>query len=313
MNHNLPDAIAADLAQGAGFCARAWIIRPRNLPALGFTDHDRDLVVDGLICHAQSAFEAGQAEQTIGSRISQAGFRAALEAEGLDADALAKGLYDRAAVSLYLVRWREPQTIHLLWTGHFGAIRFSEHAFEVDLIGLQAALERPIGRVYARQCDAIIGDARCGVDLDQPAFARTMIVAAILDSGDIRVTAESESGAAGSDLAPVTAGFFTGGAADWLSGANQGQMTSVLADIVLPGEVSGDARQLRLADAPARQIAAGDRLRLRAGCDKIAATCRDKFANITNFRGFPFLPGADALLTGPQADARRDGGSRHRS
>lgn len=307
------DAIAEDLAQGAGFCARAWVIRPKILPALGFTDHDRDLLVDDVICRAQSAFEAGQAEQLIGSRISQAGFRAALAAEGLDADALARGLYDRAEARLYLVRWREPRAVRLLWTGHFGAVRFSEHAFEVDLIGEQAALERAIGRVYGRQCDAIIGDARCGVDLDQPAFAREMIVAALLDTGEISVAAAPVPGDAASITIPRPSGFFMGGAADWLSGANAGQATSVLADINLPGENAGAARQLRLADAPAFAIVAGDRLRLRAGCDKMAATCRDKFSNITNFRGFPFLPGADALLTGPQADPRRDGGSRNRS
>jgi uncharacterized phage protein (TIGR02218 family) len=32
-----------------------------------------------------------------------------------------------------------------------------------------------------------------------------------------------------------------------------------------------------------------------AGCDKTHHTCRAKFANIINFRGFPHMPGNDFL------------------
>ncbi|MFD2844660.1 phage BR0599 family protein [Paracoccus cavernae] len=41
---------------------------------------------------------------------------------------------------------------------------------------------------------------------------------------------------------------------------------------------------------------AGDQVRLSAGCDKRAETCRLKFANFLNFRGFPHLPTEDWLL-----------------
>ena len=34
----------------------------------------------------------------------------------------------------------------------------------------------------------------------------------------------------------------------------------------------------------------------RAGCDKRMATCTAKFANVANFRGFPKIPGQDAVL-----------------
>jgi hypothetical protein len=33
-------------------------------------------------------------------------------------------------------------------------------------------------------------------------------------------------------------------------------------------------------------------------CDKTAATCRQRYGNLLNFRGEPFLPGADAVLRG---------------
>ena len=44
-----------------------------------------------------------------------------------------------------------------------------------------------------------------------------------------------------------------------------------------------------MADAPQE----GDTLKLTAGCDKTFKTCREKFGNGLNFRGFPHLPGSD--------------------
>ena len=36
-----------------------------------------------------------------------------------------------------------------------------------------------------------------------------------------------------------------------------------------------------------------DTFTVTAGCDKHIATCRSKFANAVNFRGFPHMPGND--------------------
>jgi uncharacterized phage protein (TIGR02218 family) len=40
-------------------------------------------------------------------------------------------------------------------------------------------------------------------------------------------------------------------------------------------------------------IAAGDTFIVTAGCDKRFETCRDRFNNIVNYRGFPHIPGND--------------------
>jgi uncharacterized phage protein (TIGR02218 family) len=51
-------------------------------------------------------------------------------------------------------------------------------------------------------------------------------------------------------------------------------------------------------------VEAGDLIRLEAGCDKRVETCRQKFANLMNFRGFPFVPGEDWLVAIPATRAR---------
>ena len=57
-----------------------------------------------------------------------------------------------------------------------------------------------------------------------------------------------------------------------------------------------------------RPIVVGDQVRLVAGCDKTFATCKAKFANALNFRGFPHLPGNDAAYGYVVDGGRFDGG-----
>ena len=49
----------------------------------------------------------------------------------------------------------------------------------------------------------------------------------------------------------------------------------------------------------AEALAVGDTFVVTAGCDKRFTTCRDRFANTVNFRGFPSIPGNDFLIRYP--------------
>jgi uncharacterized phage protein (TIGR02218 family) len=71
------------------------------------------------------------------------------------------------------------------------------------------------------------------------------------------------------------------------------------------------AGTLELWQAMSEPIAPGDAFTVTAGCDKQFATCGAKFANTINFRGFPYMPGNDAVLATPSATQPLDGGSRY--
>jgi len=64
---------------------------------------------------------------------------------------------------------------------------------------------------------------------------------------------------------------------------------------------------LTLLEAPVRVIAEGDGFSIRAGCDKRMETCGAKFANTLNFRGFPHIPGQDAVLRYATKDGGHEG------
>jgi uncharacterized phage protein (TIGR02218 family) len=56
--------------------------------------------------------------------------------------------------------------------------------------------------------------------------------------------------------------------------------------------------------------ATGHAFQVTAGCDKLFATCRGKFANQLNFRGFPHIPGNDYVMRYPKSeDPKLDGSS----
>ena len=47
------------------------------------------------------------------------------------------------------------------------------------------------------------------------------------------------------------------------------------------------------------EVQVGDIVSLLAGCDGNLDTCIQKFNNVANFRGEPYIPGSDYLMTYP--------------
>ena len=52
-----------------------------------------------------------------------------------------------------------------------------------------------------------------------------------------------------------------------------------------------------------------DAFTITAGCDKHFKTCKAKFDNSANFRGFPHVPGIDFALAVPDGGGKNDGES----
>src|SRR5262249_143409 len=157
----------------------------------------------------------------------------------------------------------------------------------------QAPLNVPVGRVFSRFCDADLGDARCGFDLSDPDFHGAGVVSAVLSGTSFRATG----------LEAFAAGWFTRGRIVWADGG-QGEVRA--------HRVEAGGAVMDVLDAPGDVLAIGAAFTITVGCDKAHATCRDRFANVANFRGFPHMPGNDAIQAGPSNAAPLDGGSRFR-
>jgi hypothetical protein len=105
----IPAALAAHLAEGATTLCRAWRLTRRDGTALGFTDHDRDLVFDGTIFAARTGLEAAEANQELGFAVGGGEVAGALVSAGLTEADIAAGRYDDAKVESWIVNWAEPE------------------------------------------------------------------------------------------------------------------------------------------------------------------------------------------------------------
>jgi len=83
-----------------------------------------------------------------------------------------------------------------------------------------------------------------------------------------------------------------------------------LSGLVKRDHLDGEMRVIELWHPLRADVRVGDLLRLVAGCDKRAVTCRLKFQNFYNFQGFPDVPGDDWSISDPSRSSSLDGGSR---
>ncbi|MEX0853649.1 MAG: DUF2163 domain-containing protein [Bauldia sp.] len=285
--------LAAHLATGVTTLCRCWRVARSDGVVLGFTDHDRAIDFDAVSYEPQSGFDASEDTAAAGFAVGGLEVLGALASDRLDATDLAAGLYDDAEVSVFLVNWTTPAERHLLRLGHVGEVTRADGAFRAEIRGLAAALDEPNGRLFRHTCDADLGDQRCGVNLDDPAFRGEGAVAAAASRR--RFTAGGLDGFAD--------GWFERGRLAWTSGANIGRAMEVRAHRPVDGTAL-----IELWQPMHFAIAAGDAFIVTAGCDKLFATCGAKFANAVNFRGFPHMPGNDFALSYARTGDVNDGG-----
>jgi len=90
----------------------------------------------------------------------------------------------------------------------------------------------------------------------------------------------------------VQAGYYDDGLITFTSGNNSGLSFQVK---------YWDGVTLTLSSALFAACADGDTFVISPGCDHTVSTCVQKFNNIDNFRGFPSMPGQDAIMLYPDA------------
>jgi len=160
---DIPDEMAARIESGAAGLCHVWRLERTDGTATGFTDHDRDLTVDGVVCRSASGWTAGAAESAVGLAAGSASAAGVLDDVAITEADVTAGLFDGARVELWRVDWAQPDLKVRLWSGTLARIRRESEAFVAELEGPLAKLERVVGRTYGRMCDARLGDARCGI------------------------------------------------------------------------------------------------------------------------------------------------------
>lgn len=278
----LPASFEAKLASGVTTLCWCWKLERVDGVVQGFTDHDRNVVFDGVVYEAAAGFTASEIKDSVGLSVDNLEVTSALRSNQLEEADLAAGIYDDAKVEIYRVDWTEPDDRALMRSGSLGEVRRSGDEFSAEVRGLAHYLQQPSGRLFQFGCDADVGDGRCKVDLNQAAYEGLGTIATVIT--DRRFTATG--------LDTFAHEWFTRGLIKILDGAAANQEIEVKSHESLGGIVTLEAW------APLRQpLVVGQTFKVFAGCDKTLGVCVAKFGNAVNFRGFPHMPGNDFVTT----------------
>ena len=285
----MPRAISAELkahlAQDSTTIAQCCkVIRQPDTPSelvFGFTTLNEDIVFEGVTYKASTGISASEFASRAALNVDSMEIIGALDSVAItEADVLA-GLWDKANVEFFIVNYKDLSMGRLIISGGTtGQITSHDTQFVAELFGIMQNLQQSFGRAYLSSCDADYGDARCG---HNPAsLTNGQVSSTVTDVTSQRLFDDST-------LAAATL-WYDGGTVEWTSGLNSGVTSEVKAF------TSGGTVELQLPTPFA--IVVGDGFTITVGCDKTAPTCRDKFTNKINFRGFDKIPGRNRLLSG---------------
>lgn len=292
---SLPQALIDRIESGSATLCHVWLLTRTDGVKFGFTDHDRDLVVDGVTCLAATGWTAGAAETALGFSPGNLAASGVLDSAAITETDIRLGRFDHAAIELRRVDWQQPSLSVSLWQGNLSKLTREGERFTAEIEGPLGALDRVVGRTYGRLCDADLGDSRCGLAVNDPAY-----------TGQGQLVSVTGRKLVLSGLDGFDSGWFSGGLVTPLGGP--------ALTIAAHSTRSDGKAVLVLQSVPSSALSAiltvGKACTVRAGCDKAYATCKAKFANHLNFQGFPHIPGDDFLSLYPVEGEANSGGSR---
>ena len=283
------------LQSGLTHVCQCWAVTRTDGVVLGFTDHDMALTFDGISFEADSGMTAKALSNTTGLSVDNTEAVGLLSAERITETDIAAGRYDNAEVVIWQVQWDNVDARQIRFRGTLGEITRNGAEFQAELRGLSEALNQPQWRSYLKTCSAVLGDTACAVDVVSDArFVAEVEVDRATDGQRFSLAT----------LVPFNDRWFENGILVGVNGVAAGLTALIKHDRLVSGR-----REVLLWQPLRVAVSAGDQFQLVAGCDKRAETCRDKFANLINYQGFPHIPGDDWLMAVPRSDGQNDGGS----
>lgn len=146
--------------------ALCWRVQRRDGVCLGFTSHDRDLVIDHLRYRSAPGMLPSAITITDRFEAHTLDVSGALTSDAITDEDLRAGRWDRASVTIFMVDWENPTGERIpLARGELGDVSALGNGFSAELRGPTALLDRPVSEQTSPECRAELGDRRCRVDM----------------------------------------------------------------------------------------------------------------------------------------------------
>lgn len=279
--------------------ARLYKIVRKDGTVFTFTDFDRDISTRGYEAYFSDGdpstggwvYEAALGlvqptaiENKSDLSVDNQEVTAVIDSITIKENELRYGIWDSADVEIRLVNWADlTQGEVKLRKGALGALELKNGILTAEVLGLTNALQILQGRSFGPPCDAELGDIRCKKVVQ-------------VDAGTCNTNPSIGTNDA-HHIAPYSGldnrvDYYTDGLLTFTSGLNSGLSFQIK---------YWDGHTLTLTQALFAVVANNDAFQIQPGCDKTIATCKSKFDNVVNFRGFPSMPGQDAIMQYPDS------------
>ncbi len=292
---DFPQDLAEHLQTGATSFCRCWFVQRQDGQTYGFTDHDDDIAFDGMVFQADTGVSASALEQTTGLSVDNTEASGALSSRSITELDIQAGRFDGAEITSWLINWADVSQRVLQFRGYFGEVTRGAGAFRVELRGLTEALNSDQGRIYQAQCCSQGENCVCSNGLSSTQIGVSLHADTIID----RRILNFNSGLEGFD-----ARWFSQGKLIVETGEGAG-----LSALIKNDRIKGGVRQIELWEELRLDVTTNDLLRLEVGCAGKAAAYKERFGDLTDFRGFPHIPGEDWLAAYPRSRDENSGES----
>lgn len=182
----VPEGLLRRLRAQDAIIATCWAVTLDDGTQVGFTSHDEPIVYNGLTHNPANGMSADATQQK-GDFSSSNGSSKIIYSVEVDETDVRGGRWDGATVEFF---WIDPENPELgivqLQSGFLGEITTDQVNFTVELRSQLDLLSQPFGHLYNLECDAQLGDSRCGVHTNPETWlASTTYVANV--AGDARI------------------------------------------------------------------------------------------------------------------------------
>jgi len=257
----------------------AWCIRIQCIAGLTIrlTSYPLDLIMsNATVYKTDSGYSTATFSSSTGFSPAVIDLEGIAEIAGISRDQIASGIFDNARIYIFKCNYLSPvEDYEEITAGLFGKTTIVDKKYKIEGVSLIDTLNQSIGRTYSPSCSYVFGSTNCGKALGPLTLTGT--ITAVNSAVSITDSSRSEP----SD-------YFAAGTIKFTSGSNNGLKALEIKSFSAGTIVTHDAFYY-----PA-QI--GDTYTIIPGCRKRREDCRDKWANIINFGGFPDMPLTDTYM-----------------
>lgn len=288
---NIPPALKQAFLDGT----RSVIIKvtTKTGAVFGYTDHDVDLVIDGVTYVATPALLKLQLSRSVNDTVSNQEFGSAW----VDApeDKLRAGEFDNAEIEIAFCNWKQPADgKYVVDRGRLGVIQWTADGFRADMQSWMRELQKTITLVSTAQCRHQVFNQLADITKG------THMGACRLNRADYKCDAVVNSWEVGSLVFrfTITSGSSTivaGLENTWFSHGTvvfRNEADRLIDDIpfMIKKSTLIGANQWEVElYLPLPVHPAGTDIDVYPGCDKTITSCKNKFNNVVNFGGFPHI------------------------